>query len=66
MILLSRLVIARKEEAKDMECHKCGKAIGTRDVLAYQVRAGYADEDDDFLPDQELGYYCGDCLAEGV
>jgi len=49
-----------------MKCDQCDKIIGTKDEPAYQVRVGYLDEDGDFLPDEDVGYYCGYCLAWGV
>jgi len=49
-----------------MKCDKCGKPIGAEEEAAYQVRAGHADDDDDFVPDEDVGYYCTDCLARGV
>ena len=59
-----------------MECQKCHKEIGTvRDGIpqvaapyrqAYRVTAGYVEESGDFEPEEDVGYYCSDCLADGV
>ena len=54
-----------------MTCDRCGKEIGKpecpieyKDV--YQVRIGEVDEENNFIPDEDSGYYCSDCLAKGV
>jgi len=59
-----------------MECSKCHKEIGTvKEGIplleppyrqAFQVRVGYVDEDGDFEPEEDVGYYCSDCLANEV
>lgn len=49
-----------------MVCNKCGKEIGTEGEMAYEVRIGYADENETFIPEEDVGYYCSDCLKEGV
>ena len=59
-----------------MECAKCHKEIGTvKDGIpqlppayrqALQVRVGYVDESGDFEPEEDVGYYCSGCLADGV
>ena len=46
-----------------MEC-KCGKVIGTEEEPAYQVRVGHTNEEDEFEPDEDVGYYCSNCLYE--
>jgi hypothetical protein len=48
-------------------CDRCGINIGTIGTPAYQVRAGYQDRMADLnYVEIDIGYYCADCLAEGV
>ena len=56
-----------------MECSICKNEIGNPKCLsqhqqAFQVRVGSIEEDDGvtFLPDEDIGYYCSECLKEGV
>ena len=63
-----------------MECSKCGKEIGQVDEkgnveAAYLVqmgRAGTIHEEgveepyEDFFPDEDVGYFCSECLSKGV
>ena len=55
-----------------MVCDKCKKEIGTSTCppqyqQAFQVRVGSIEDDGTtFLPDEDVGYYCSDCLKEGV
>jgi len=49
-----------------MNCNKCNKEIGiVNEEKTYQVRVGYV-EDEQFYPVMEIGYYCSECLKEGV
>jgi hypothetical protein len=54
-----------------MECQTCHKEIGKMELpppyrQAFQVRAGYVDESGDFEPKEDVGYYCSECLKDGV
>ena len=68
--LKEALGIERKEA--QMVCSKCKKKIGTPDLppqyqQAFQVRVGYKEDDGvTFIPDEDVGYYCSDCLSKGV
>ena len=58
------------------KCDKCGKPIGDDDNPIYQVRKGYAGEVQpykhmepdrtEFFPEEDVGYYCSECLKQGV
>ena len=43
-------------------CDDCGAEISE---VAYQVRIGYMD-DDDFQAGEDVGYYCGSCITNGI
>jgi len=50
-----------------MKCSKCSQDIGTEGKPAYQVRMGYVEDDGiTFLPEEDVGYYCSECLSGGV
>jgi len=60
-----------------MNCDNCGKEIGfvseTDHEPAYQVRVGYFSPEHladqvygEFIPDEDIGYYCSECLSKGV
>lgn len=55
-----------------MQCNKCGKEIGRPECpppyqQAFQVRVGYVEDDEiTFIPDEDVGYFCSECLSEGV
>jgi len=55
-----------------MKCDKCGKRIGAPDCSppfrkAYQVRVGEVEEDEvTFTPDEDVSYFCSECLKDGV
>ena len=49
-----------------MECNGCGKKIGVGEDDAYQVRVGSVSDDDTFEPNEDVGYYCSECLSRGV
>jgi hypothetical protein len=59
-----------------MQCDKCHNEIG-KDTCppshqkAYQVRVGYViDEENkpfgEFIAEEDVGYYCSECLKDGV
>ena len=51
-------------------CDTCGKPIGDEENPIFQVRIGYSDENIDeeevFVPEEDMGYYCSVCLQKGV
>ena len=49
-----------------MNCDKCNEPIGTQAKPAYQVRVGWTDDGITFEVDEDIGYYCSECLSEGV
>lgn len=55
-----------------MECETCHKEIGNLEGppeyrQVYQVRVGYLNDDGvTFIPDEDVGYYCSECLKEGA
>ena len=55
-----------------MECSKCHKEIGYPEAppqyqQVFQVRVGSVEDDGiTFLPDEDAGYYCSECLSKGV
>ncbi|GAI78522.1 unnamed protein product [marine sediment metagenome] len=58
-----------------MKCSgNCGKNLEEEEVV-YQVRRGRFEEmakehrltqEEEFIPDEDVGYYCSECLAKGV
>ena len=58
-------LVSKKE--KEMVCKSCGKEIGKPYLPAYQVRVGYVEDDGvTFIPDEDIGYFCSECLMKGV
>ena len=59
-----------------MKCSgKCGKNLEEEKGVVYQVRAGHLEKgpkahqvtiEEEFIPDEDVGYYCSECLAKGV
>lgn len=55
-----------------MNCTKCENKIGTENSppqykQAFQVRVGHIEDDEiTFLPHEDIGYYCSECLKKGV
>ena len=63
-----------------MECKECGKELDIIDpktkayIAIYQVRMGHLSHHEypvgqlyeEFEPDEDVGYYCSDCLSKGV
>jgi len=58
-----------------MKCSgNCGKNLKDEKVV-YEVRVGHIEEvakayrvtkEEQFIPDEDVGYYCSECLAKGV
>lgn len=58
-----------------MQCSgNCGKDLEKEGII-YQVRAGNIQEvvsthssetEGEFIPTEDIGYYCSECLAKGV
>lgn len=57
-------------------CSGCGKRL-KKDEPIYQVRVGHLDEvyeevgevfeeKEDFIPDEDVAYYCYDCLPKEI
>ena len=51
-------------------CSRCDKPLWEEGVVAYQVRMGHIgdsyDGDPEFFPEEDVGYYCGDCLKKSM
>lgn len=58
-----------------MKCSgSCGKDLEEEQTV-YQIRAGHIEKvakehrvvmEEEFIPDQDVGYYCSECLVKGV